>query len=116
MKIEIDADELFDLKKQVEKLVSENREIRNKLISIDETAISERVKRASYTMFHSYVNAVFKSLDFDQFEHYHNKHPVIFSNQMFEEDWPNREDLHVSLEAELSEKFKRAFLRIGVKI
>lgn len=113
MKVEIDIDELTQLKNTLHRTEQELSELRSQLKALDEEAIKESIKQSADNIFRAYVSKTFEHLGFTN---------TIYSVNYqcgLQRDFYNRwdlevKDLRIELSAELSREWKSAFLKIGV--
>lgn len=113
MKVEIDIDELAQLKNTMYRTEQELSELKRQLKALDEEAIKESIKQSADNIFRAYVSKTFEHLGFTN---------TIYNVNYqcgFQRDFYNRwdlevKDLKIELSADLSNEWKTAFLRIGV--
>jgi len=113
MKIEIELEEVERLKSQLQQREKEVNELEKKLKEFSEPELKQKAVRLSYRLFDSYMATVFKHLGFDEWE----KNRVVFMDNLehwIGKDWWNSDRISVELGANVTTKFKKAFLSIGI--
>lgn len=114
MKIEIELNDLESLRKENQDLKKSNEELKLKLISLNEDELKKHAIGLSRSMFGSVMNRIFTELgfedsiclsdiDFGELEHYLGK------------NWWCSEKINVVLGANITNQFRKAYLRIGIK-
>jgi hypothetical protein len=113
MKIEIDYELLEQLRIQLANEQEKVERLENKLYELNEVELKQRAITLSYRLFEAYVTAIFNSLGFK----------IDLSRSMFSSDltnhlgktwWTREQDIAVTLGATVTEKFRSAFIQIGV--
>lgn len=114
MKIEVEFKEVESLRKDISTLHKEKRELEEKLNSLNETELKKKATDLARKMFGDVMHRVFTELgfedrtwlndvDFGSLEHYLGS------------DWYNSDRLKIELGVTITNHFKGAFLRMGVK-
>lgn len=117
MKIEIDFEEVEDLKTEIRYLEQKNEELSKKLKSLSEDEIKDSATVLAERMFKCYMNATFKELGFDNYSDNWDASNVIIQSQIREallKEPYEKGSLEVSLCATITSKFKKAFLHLGI--
>jgi hypothetical protein len=113
MKIEVELSEIEQLKAELQREKERAKKLENDLNELSEKELKEKAVRLSWRLFDNYMEAVFKHLSFetriggsvitrDNLEHYLGK------------EWYNSPRINFELGATVTEKFKSAFLNIGI--
>lgn len=113
MKIEIELSELEALRSQLQITETEKRQLEGKLKELSESELKAKAVRLSYRLFDNYMAAVFKHLGFGEWQ----RNSVIVRDNLehwIGKDWWNSDRITVELEANVTTKFKSAFLSIGI--
>lgn len=113
MKVEIELNELEALRAKIKRLEEEINQAENRLKQYDDKAIYELAVKKSFWLFERYIDLVFKELGFDCAPF----NPVQRDNLLYYlgENWWKSNDVEIEISAEVSAKFRRAFLRMGVR-
>lgn len=115
MKIEIELQEIESIKKGNDSLKKEIEKLKIELKSLDKEELRKQAVDLSRQMFENVVHRVFKELGFEK--------PFTLSNDInfrqlehwLGKDWWVHQDLEVEIGATITNKFKRAFLKLGIK-
>lgn len=125
-KIEIDKDELFEIQLQNKRLINENQELKDKIISLDEKRLKKESEENAIKLTELYLHQAFKqlflSLGFNDCGT--GVYDPVLSKQDNLKHWlgcdwwdykniPGKE-LKIELGACMSENFKKAFLRLWI--
>ena len=113
MKIEIELGEVERLKNQLQQREEEVNELETKLKELSETELKQKAVRLSYRLFDNYMAAVFKHLGFEEW----TRDSVIVRDNLehwIGKDWWNSDRITFELGANVTTKFKTAFLSIGI--
>lgn len=113
MKIEIELSEVEALRSQLQNTKDEKRQLEEKLKELSETELKAKAVRLSYRLFDNYMAAVFKHLGFEEWQ----RESVIVRDNLehwIGKDWWNSDRITVELGANVTTKFKSAFLSIGI--
>jgi hypothetical protein len=113
MKVEVELSELESLRSELRKTLEQNQKLEAAYNALSEKELKRNAVKLSYLLFNNYMEAVFKKLGFgdwvrdsvffrDDLEHYLGK------------EWWQNERLSVDIQISVSEKFKSAFLQLGV--
>lgn len=113
MKIEIEFEEVELLKMQLVQKQHLINQLESKLKELSEKELVEKAVRLSYRLLDNYLLAIFNRLGFEQT---HQKAVVIHYDleHWIGKDWWNSDRFTIELGADVSTKFKSAFLSIGV--
>lgn len=113
MKIEIELSELEALRSQLQIIETEKRQLEEKLKKLSEPELKQKAVRLSYKLFDNYMATVFKHLGFEEWQ----RDSVIVRDNLehwIGKDWWNSDRITVELGANVTTKFKSAFLAIGI--
>lgn len=115
MKIEIEADDLFSLKKKIEEQAIQISSLEGELYTLNPHKVEEQARRRAYNLFENYLIAVFKSLGFE------DSNRVLdfdcdFWRNVKNGDWTEVENIKVNVGARIEKEFRQAYLRIGIKM
>jgi hypothetical protein len=114
MKIEIELSEVENLRDKVLRYEKEIRELESKVQELDESAMKVKAVDLSKWLFDNYMECVFKGLGFDE---KYNRGSVHFPDNVgrfLGKSWWGSERLTFEVSATVSNKFRGAFLAIGV--
>ena len=114
MKIEIELEDIELLKEQIKRLQKDKTELETKLNLLDEKALKQQAVDLARKLFGDVMNRVFSELgfedktwlndvDFGKLQHYLGA------------SWWNSEKLEIELGANVSNQFREAYLRMGIK-
>lgn len=113
MKVEIELTELEALRIQLRESEHQKELLERKLRQLSEPEITKKAVLLSYHLFDNYMGAVFKHLGFEKWQ---NK-SVIKVNDIehwLGKNWWFSDRLTIDLCANVTTKFKSAFLKIGI--
>ena len=113
MKIEIELSEVEALRWELQRTQTEKRQLEEKLKELSETELKAKAVGLSYRLFDNYMAAVFKHLGFEEWQ----RESVIVRDNLehwIGKDWWNSDRITVELGANVTTKFKSAFLSIGI--
>ena len=114
MKIEIELNDLENIRKETAFLKEENRKLKAELNELTESKIKEKIVKHSHLLFDSYMCSVFKRLGFNNWE----RDSVVIPHNLehwIGNDWYNSERIDVKIGVDILGEFKKAFLHIGIK-
>jgi len=114
MKIEIELEYVETIKKELDAYKQDNERLRKELSAFDKEKVEGEIKNLADAMFRSAISGVFSKLGFEdisdlrsmcfrEIEHWLGKY------------WWTSEKLDVTIGAQITNKFKGAFLALGVK-
>jgi hypothetical protein len=109
MKIEIELEEVERLREQLKRNEIHIKELEEFIDKMDEKALYERAVKTSFRLFNDYMVCIFKHLGFDWAD-------VQMDNvrHWLGEHWWDSERLYVEIGANISNKFNRAYMNIGI--
>ena len=113
MKIEIELSEVEALMSQLQIVETEKIQLEEKLKKLSESELKAKAVRLSYRLFDNYMAAVFKHLGFEEWR----RDSVIVRDNLehwIGKDWWNSDRITIELGANVTTKFKTAFLSIGI--
>jgi hypothetical protein len=113
MKIEIDLQELENLRRDVRIFEESNEELKRKFKELNEDELIKKAVDLSWRLFTDYQNSVFEKLGFEQT----NVITIETTADLKRElgvSWWNSERLKFNLGAIVTNEYRNAFLRIGV--
>ena len=113
MKIEVELAEVESLRSQLQQKEMEVNELEIKLKELSEPELKQKAVRLSYRLFDNYMAAVFKHLGFGEWQ----RDSVIIREDLehwLGKDWWDSDRITVELGANVTTKFKSAFLSIGI--
>lgn len=113
MKIEIELSEVEALRSQLQRTETEKRQLEEKLKELSETELKAKAVRLSYKLFDNYMATVFEHLGFGEWQ----RDSVIVRDNLehwIGKDWWNSDRITIELGANVTTKFKSAFLSIGI--
>lgn len=111
--MEIELSEVERLKSKLKKVETENKQLEEKLKELSEPELKAKAVRLSYRLFDNYMATVFKHLGFGEWQ----RGSVIINSDLehwLGKDWWNSDRIKIDLGANVSTKFKNAFLSIGI--
>ena len=118
MKIEIEFEEVERLRSQNTALEDKVSELKNKIQELNPEFLEERAIDLANQMFEEMTTAVFEKLGFDKKVMTFQK-SIEFDRAILYKTgnkwWANKE-LHVNVGANISKEYRRAFIRIGLKM
>jgi hypothetical protein len=114
MKIEIELAEVERLRSQLQQREQQVNELEKKLKELSESELKQKAVRLSYRLFDNYMAAVFKHLGF--VEEWQRDSVIVRDNleHWIGKDWWNSDRITIELGANVTTKFKSAFLEIGI--
>jgi hypothetical protein len=113
MKIEIELSEIEKLKEKLKQLEDEKMNLQKQLEALSERELISKAVNLSYKLFDNYMQAVFEKLGFEKWK----RGSVLIDYNIenwFSKDWWNDKRLNVEICVDIRNKFKSAFLKIGV--
>ena len=114
MKIEIEFEAVESLKEQIKRLQKDKNELESKLNSLDEKVLKQQANDLARKIFGDVMNRVFTDLGFEDKTWLND---VDFGNlqHYLGKTWWNSDKLEIQLGANISNQFKGAYLRMGIK-
>jgi len=115
MKIEIEFEYVESLKKELDAFKKANEDLRKELSAFDKENVEKEIENLADKMFRSVMESVFLKLGFEEsksdigginfptLKHYLGKY------------WWHEDKLDVLIGANITNKFKYAFIRLGIK-
>lgn len=112
MKIEIEFEEVEQLRKELYLARVESSELREKLNNLSEDKLKQDAVKLSERLFNDYMSAVFNGLGLQS-----DSWPISFDCDLTHKlgkEWWKSDRLKVNIGATVTSEFKRAFLNIGI--
>jgi len=114
MKIEIELEYVESLKKELDAFKKANEDLRTELSKFDKEKVEGEIKNLADAMFRSVIKEVFSKLGFEDLSDLRSMNfPTI--EHWLGKYWWFSEKLDVTIGAQITNKFKGAFLALGVK-
>ena len=114
MKVEVELGEIENLKNQISILEKENQKLSQIIQNLDEKKLKEYAVYLAEKMFVDVINTVFSRLGFAKDESiYYNDFNKL--QERLGERWWCSERLDVAIGATITNQFREAFLRLGIK-
>lgn len=114
MKVEVELGEIENLKNQISILKKENQKLSQIIQNLDEKKLKEDAVYLAEKMFVDVINTVFSRLGFAKDESiYYNDFNKL--QERLGERWWSSERLDVTMGATITNQFREAFLRLGIK-
>jgi hypothetical protein len=118
MKIEIDAQDLFALKTEVQDQKETIKRLEAELYALNPNVLKDKIERQikseAWKLFESHIDAVFKKLGFKDSNRGVIEVDCGFWNHN-REKYINGEEVVASLGARIESEFRAAYLRLGIK-
>ncbi len=113
MKIQIELEEVEKLKAELQATKEKLQEAKEKLSEISEETLKQKAVNLSWRLFDNYMSAVFIHLGFNE---PWNKQTVRADNleHWVGKEWWKSGKIEIEVCANVTTKFREAFLRIGV--
>lgn len=112
MKVEIELSEIEAFKERIAELEQQKKYADERSVALNEEELIKRAKDLSLRLFNKYIAAIFTSIGFD--EPYGSQTVIDEANDHWHSWHKNLDKIKVSVHANVSEQWRRAFLRIGV--
>ena len=112
MKIEIELQEVENLRNKVAYLEGENEKLKKQIHDLNEDELKGKAVSLSWRLFENYISAVFEKLGFEN----HNQRCVRMIPDLQNElgrTWWTSQRLTVDVSIEVSNQFRKAFLDLG---
>jgi hypothetical protein len=113
VKVEIELQELENLRREVRILEDENEKLKRKVEDLNEDVLVRKAVDLSWRLFTSYQNSVFEKLGFDQ-ENIITIETTSDLKKELGQSWWASERLNFNLGAIVTNEYRKAFLKIGV--
>lgn len=113
MKVEIELEELTAIKKERDYLKVTNKELEEKIESLNERKIIKDAIELSIKLLDVYIEKIFSELGFDT-NYYGSVEFTPRDIYLWNTGWWNKEDVTVKLSAHITDEMRRAFLKIGI--
>lgn len=113
MKVEVELSEIEYLRNSLLQEQGKFEKLEKKLSELDESELKERAVSLSYRLFEKYAHAIFNSLGFE-IDHNRTMFSSDLTYQLGKNWWSREKDIVVTLGATVTEKFRSAFMHIGV--
>jgi len=113
MTIEIDVQELENLRRDVRIFEESNEELKRKFKDLNEDELIKKAVDLSWRLFTDYQNAVFEKLGFTQTNIITFETTADLTKELGV-NWWNSERIKFNLGAIVTNEYRNAFLRIGV--
>lgn len=114
MKIEIEAEDLFSLKRKIEEKDKLIKQLEAEIYEVNPNKIKEDIRKQAYELFEKYIQSIFKLLGFKD-----SLRSIEFEcgywQKVRDGDWSGIEEMEANIGAVVEKKFRSAYLRIGVK-
>lgn len=113
MKIEIELEEVERLRSQLQQREIEVNELKEKIKELSEPELNQKAVKLSYRLFDNYMATVFKHLGFEEW----SRNSVIIKDDLehwIGKEWWNSDKITFEVGANVTTKFKTAFLSIGI--
>lgn len=114
MKIEIEFEEVEALKKTILSHESTIRELKKELRKLSKEELESAAYSLAEKLASKYISKIFQTLGFDK-ESWFNNAIDFGDNQISSLRSMELKDLDITIGANITEKFRKAFLRIGIK-
>jgi hypothetical protein len=113
MKIEIEFGEVEILRDTIFKQKEEIKQLKEQLSLLDEKSLQDKAISLSFHLFETYIAAVFQRLGLEPMHGESVRIPDSL-NHYLGADWWRRGRLEITLGANITSRFKKAFLNLGI--
>ena len=113
MKIEIEFGEVEILRDTIFKQKEEIKQLKEQLSLLDEKSLQDKAISLSFHLFETYIAAVFQRLGLEPMHGESVRIPDSL-NHYLGADWWRRGRLEITLGANVTSRFKKAFLNLGI--
>lgn len=113
MKIEIEFGEVEILRDTIFKQEQEIKELKEQLSLLDEKALHDKAISLSFHLFETYIAAVFQRLRLEPMHGESVRIPDSLNHYLGPEWW-KRGRLNIELGANITSRFRKAFLMLGI--
>jgi hypothetical protein len=113
MKIEIEFGEVEILRDTIFKQKEEIKQLKEQLSLLDEKSLQDKAISLSFHLFETYIAAVFQRLGLKPM-HGESVHIPDSLNHYLGAEWWRRGRLEITLGANITSRFKKAFLNLGI--
>jgi len=114
MKVEIDLDDLENLKKQIRSLTQEKKELETELKMLDEKALKSKAVDLARKMYGGVMLRVYEQLGFKDITGMGQVDFIELEDRLGDK-WYESEKLNVTLGATIIGDFRGAFMTMGIK-
>ena len=115
MKIEIELHEVESLRKTVNTQEAEINNLRSHLKNLEEQELKRHSVIVAEKMCNAVLKAIFEKLGFESNTGFFDGLNFRNLEHYYGENWMKHKDLEVTLEANITKEFKRAFINMGIK-
>lgn len=115
MKIEIELHELETLRKTMNEQEAEINNLRSHLKNLEEEELRRHSVIVAEKICNAVLQAIFKKLGFENNTRFYDGLKFRNLEYYYGKDWMKHKDLEVTLEANITKEFKRAFINMGIK-
>lgn len=119
MEIKIELEYVENLKQELQKKEARISELESELAALDPEKIKKDAVDLAEKMFEDYISAVFVKLGFtDNAKQYWGNMPIFYKDNLkgvLGHAWHQSERFEVNIGANISNKFRRAFMELGIK-
>lgn len=114
MKIEIELEEIEALKKDIERLEFDNRNLMTQLEYLDEKELIDKAMRLSQELTIKCLGKIFEKLGFENHTNMSDL-PYRFNlRDGYGKYWWNSDNIEVEISATITNKMRSAFIRVGI--
>jgi len=113
MKVEIELDYIESLKNDIKELEEQNRKLNADLNNLDEFELNQKAIKHSHELLNVYLTKIFSELGFNKTQ-LQESFVILPDVEYSNKNWWERKDLKIEIKAELMQKWKNAFLIIGL--
>jgi len=114
MKIEIEFEEVEALRRKLRAQEDKIDLLEKTIQSLSAHELRKKSLSLSYALLDRYLEGIFNKLGFENRPN-ESFRAAYNLNHYLGEDWPNSDKLEVVIGANITNKFKRAFLELGIK-
>jgi len=119
MKIEIEFEEVESLKNKLREKSIKIRKLEDKLKNLDEDKLKSDAVSMAKNLFREYMDYVYRELGFEETSHSYYEDPFRVSSGTLEHwlggNWYRNDKILVTLGANVSNRWRHAFLKFGIK-
>lgn len=114
MKVEVELGEIENLKNQISILEKENQKLSQRIQNLDEKKLMKDAVHLAEKMFNDVIHEVFSRLGFSK-EQCPDYYGFCKLEDRLGERWWNSKRLKVTIGATITNEFREAFLKLGIK-
>ena len=114
MTITIEEKDYSILKNDLQKLANENYELKEQLKELEEKELIKKAERLAKILCQNYIEAIFEKLGFDNDNIVGLNFGTNLEAYLGKEWYKHRDKIDVEISATITNKFKTAFIAIGV--